>query len=269
MKTPAVVGPETKGPGSNKEWQAWGERDPLFGVIPQPGRERDGETPWTDADFYETGRSDWEAFLARWNRYGLERDTCVEIGCGAGRLTRHIATGFRSVHGMDVAHGMINYARNHMPANVELHVTDGVSLPLSDRGATAVFSVIVFLHFDSLEPAEAYFREMARVLKPGGSIMIQLPMHQWPTNLKPMVRKGFSKAHDAYMALRRIKGRYHRFLLSRDKWSPFMQSITYEADWVFATLSALGFTDIETCAFPLHRGSTLYSWVFARKAPEA
>jgi hypothetical protein len=45
---------------SNVEWQAWGEKDPLFGVIPLTGRERDGAKPWTDADFYETGRADWE-----------------------------------------------------------------------------------------------------------------------------------------------------------------------------------------------------------------
>lgn len=269
MKTPAAVGPEAKSPGSNKEWQAWGEKDPLFGVIPQPGRERDGKTPWTDADFYETGRSDWETFLARWNRYGLERDTCVEIGCGAGRLTRHIATDFRSVRGIDVADGMINYARQHMPSNVTLHVTDGLSLPVPDCSVTAVFSVIVFLHFDSVEPAAVYFSEMARVLRPGGSIMIQLPIHQWPANLKPIVRKAFTAAHGAYMALRRTKGRYHRLLLARRQWSPFMQSITYEADWVHATLKELGFADIETSGFPLHRGSTVYNWVFARKASPA
>jgi len=45
-----------------------------------------------------------------------------------------------------------------------------------------VFSVIVFLHFDRSEYAESYFRECARVLKPGGSVMIQLPLYTWPPN---------------------------------------------------------------------------------------
>jgi len=256
-------------PSSNLEWQAWGERDPLFGVIPQPGRERTGANPWTDIDFYETGRRDWEEFLQRWNRYGLQGDTCVEIGCGAGRLTRHIAKNFSHVHGVDVAAGMINYARPQMPANVQLHVTNGVTLPIPEGSVTAVFSVIVFLHFDSVDPATAYFHEMARVLKPGGTIMIQMPIHQWPTNLKPVVRRWFAAAHYAYMILRRTKGWYHRFLLSRRRWSPFMQSITYDAEWVHKTLSAIGFQDIETCAFPLSRGNTVYTWVFAHKAPRA
>ena len=268
MKTPSAGRVENRAPESNQEWQAWGEKDPLFGVIPQPGRERDGATPWTDADFYETGRSDWTEFMERWRRYGVERDSCVEIGCGAGRLTRHIARDFGEVHGLDVAEGMINYARQHMPSNVRLHVTDGVSLPVPDASVTGVFSVIVFLHFDRIEYAAAYFREMARVLKPGGTIMIQLPLHQWPGNLKPMVRRWFASAHDLYMALRRTKGWYHRFRLSRQQWSPFMQSITYESSWVQDTLRSLGLQDIETSSFQLSRGGAVYSWVFARKAPQ-
>ncbi len=269
MKTPLTGNVESRAPESNQEWQAWGEKDPLFGVIPQPGRERDGATPWTDAEFYQIGRSDWEEFMQRWQRYGIERESCVEIGCGAGRLTRHIAEDFTEVHALDVAKGMIDYARQHVGSNVHLYVTDGISLPVPDSSVTAVFSVIVFLHFDRIEHAAAYFREMARVLKPGGTIMIQMPLHQWPGNLKPMVRGWFAAAHNAYMALRRTKGWYHRFRLARHQWSPFMQSITYDSAWVHDTLSSLGFQDIETCSFQLNRGGAVYSWVFARKASQA
>lgn len=269
MRTPVLGKVESRTPDSNQEWQAWGEKDPLFGVIPQPGRERDGATPWTDADFYQTGRSDWEEFLRRWRLYGVERQSCVEIGCGAGRLTRHIAQDFAEVHALDVAKGMIDYARQHVGPNVHLHVTDGISIPVPDSSVTAVFSVIVFLHFDRIEHASAYFREMARALKPGGTIMIQMPLHQWPANLKPMVRGWFAAAHNVYMTLRRTKGWYHRFRLSRQQWSPFMQSITYDAAWVHDTLSSLGFRDIELSSFQLSRGGAVYSWVFARKAPQA
>jgi ubiquinone/menaquinone biosynthesis C-methylase UbiE len=269
MKTPPTGNVATRPPASNQEWQAWGEEDPLFGVIPQSGRERDGATPWTDADFYQTGRGGWDEFLQHWRRYGVEREACVEIGCGAGRLTRHIARDFAEVHALDVAEGMINYTRQYVSSNVHLHVTDSVSLPVPDASVTGVFSVIGFLHFDRIEYAASYFREMARALKPGGTIMIRMPLHQWPANLKPAVRGVLERAQNAYMALRRTKGWYHRLRLLRRHWSPFMQSISYDATWVRETLSSLGLQDIETCSFQLNRGDLVYSWVFARKASQA
>ena len=264
--TGGASGGETTDVKSNVEWQAWGEKDPLFGVIPLTGRERDGAKPWTDADFYETGRLDWQEFRERWENYGLTKEACLEIGCGAGRMTRSLAEDFAKVYGIDVAEGMIAYARQHMPPNVELFVTDGVTLPVADLSVTAVFSVIVFLHFDKKEYAAAYFKEFARVLKPDGSIMIQLPLHIWPTNTKMSIRKAFGAAMESYMGLRRWKGAYHRFQLSRKKWSPFMQSISYETAWVQATLESLGFGRIEFSVFQPARGGVPYSWVFAQKA---
>jgi ubiquinone/menaquinone biosynthesis C-methylase UbiE len=190
----------------------------------------------------------------------------LEIGCGAGRLTQAIAHDFGEVYGLDVAEGMIDYARQHVGANVKLFVTDGVHVPAPDQSITAVFSVIVFLHFDSNEHAAAYFEEIARVLKPGGTIMIQLPLHRWPGNVRPIVRRWFASVHQAYMALRRVKAAYHRFWLSRDKWSPFMQSNSYGEEWLGRTLEALGFQDIETSSFRMKRAGSTYAWVFARKA---
>jgi len=251
---------------SNVEWQAWGEKDPLFGVIPLTGRERDGAMPWTDADFYETGRADWMELQERWERYGLTKEACLEIGCGAGRMTQNLARDFEQVYGIDVAEGMLAYARQHMPQNVSLLLSDGVTLPVPDQTVSAVFSVIVFLHFDQVEYAASYFRECARVLKPGGSLMIQLPLHTWPPNTKPVIRHGLGATLGAYMALRRWKGAYHRFLLARKKWSPFMQSISYDTAWIRSTLEGLGFTRIEFSVFQMARGGVPYSWVFAKKS---
>jgi len=181
-------------------------------------------------------------------------------------MTRHLARDFDQVHGLDVAEGMVDYARQHMPGNVALSVCDGVTLPVADGTVSAVFSVIVFLHFDRLEYAESYFRECARVLKPGGSMMIQLPLYTWPPNTKAFMRHGLTAGLRAYMALRRWKGAYHRFLLSRKKWSPFMQSISYDTEWIRPTLEGRGFKRIEFSIFQMARGGVPYSWVFAQKA---
>lgn len=68
---------------SNKEWKKWGEIDPLFGVASWQNKQRDGSNPWTDQEFYQLGDSDWKDFSRHWEMYGVSRESCLEIGCGA------------------------------------------------------------------------------------------------------------------------------------------------------------------------------------------
>jgi len=76
---------------------------------------------------------------------------------------RHLAGDFGQVYGMDVAEGMINYASMHMPGNLVLSVTNGVTLPVPDQAVSGEFSVIVFRHFDRVEYAEWYSRECTSI----------------------------------------------------------------------------------------------------------
>jgi ubiquinone/menaquinone biosynthesis C-methylase UbiE len=166
---------------SNTEWERWGEIDPLYGVAAAKGRERGGKNPWSDAEFYERGQQHWQRFHPAWRRYGIDCRNCLEIGCGAGRITAQLAGVFAMVEAVDVSKGMIDYAVAHVTApNVRFHLTDGTALPLESASITAVFSTHVFQHFDSIDQATLTFREIARVLAPGGSIMIHLPMYRWP-----------------------------------------------------------------------------------------
>ena len=78
------------------------------------GRQAGGAAPWTDEEFYATGAADWVSYLSRWERYGLDRESCVEIGCGAGRLTRHLSAIFRRTLAIDVSEATLDYARQHI-----------------------------------------------------------------------------------------------------------------------------------------------------------
>jgi len=166
---------------SNIEWKKWGQTDPLMGVATRTGRDKHGRNPWTPEEFYELGRSDWSDFFERWKRHGVDTTSSLEIGCGAGRFTAQIAKSFGAVFALDVSEGMIEYARRNIDANsVTFLLGDGIHIPLADVSTTAVFSAHVFQHFDSLSHTSAYFREVARVLVPGGTMIIHLPIHHWP-----------------------------------------------------------------------------------------
>src|SRR6266852_5932102 len=171
---------KTKSLASNEEWKAWGNSDPLYGVATLGDRAKEGASPWTDESFYELGAIDWDLFRSKWEQYGLKAGTCVEIGCGAGRLTVHLAQYFQVVHGVDVSAGMIDYARGRVPSNVSFHLTGGLDIPLPDSSADAIFSTHVLQHLSSTAAASVYFRQMHRVLLPGGSIMVHVPIIAWP-----------------------------------------------------------------------------------------
>src|SRR6266849_3636698 len=106
---------------SNIEWRTWGKTDPLWGVAACEGKRRNGASPWTDPEFYELGAGDWKDYSRHWEQYGVDRRSCVEIGCGAGRMTQQLAGFFGSVHAFDVSPEMVEYARSHSAPGVEFH----------------------------------------------------------------------------------------------------------------------------------------------------
>jgi predicted SAM-dependent methyltransferase len=55
-----------------------------------------------------------------------------------------------------------------------------VTIPLDDEVCDAAFSCHVFQHFESHKDAFAAFREVHRVLREDGSLMIHLPVYQFP-----------------------------------------------------------------------------------------
>jgi len=95
-----------------------------------------------------------------------ENLTALEIGCGAGRILRPMARDFGHVIGTDVSGEMLAKARDIVDA--ELLETDGETIPLPDSSVDFVFSFLVFQHMKSYVIVENNFKEVARILKPGG-----------------------------------------------------------------------------------------------------
>jgi ubiquinone/menaquinone biosynthesis C-methylase UbiE len=252
---------ETK---SNIEWKMWGKTDPLWGVAAWNGKDKGGPSTWTDKEFYELGRSDWSDFIVHWEKYGVDREVGLEIGCGAGRLTAPMAEHFKTVHALDVSEGMIDYARKHVSAqNVSFHIVNGNTIPLPDASVTAVFSTHVFQHFDSPDDATSYFRETARVLRDRGSIMIHLPILIWPGDAPPWVRRAYQVRRTLSFA--RIRNALKRRAISKGRFLPFMSMRSYQLEYLFGTLRECGFRDIDILIFVTKSNNDPHPFVMARK----
>lgn len=242
---------------SNVEWRRWGRDDPFFGVATWEGRQRGGANPWTAEDFYALGRSDWADFRKRWVSYGVEFGRVVEIGSGAGRLTKYMAADFADVIGIDVSDDMLKVARsNILEANVELRLGDGVTLPVETATADGVFSTHVFQHFESLALARANFSEAARILKPGGSMMVHLPVVMPPAGLP-----GIGVA----VAAKRKMGDL-RAVVMRRRGVPFMRGLQFPWVWLTEELPTLGLIDVELVVFATISNGGYQPCVLARRA---
>lgn len=102
----------------------------------------------------------------------IEGKSVLDIGCGSGGITLHLAEKHRSGHaiGFDVERPVIDAARARaarrgLSDRVDfVHARPG-PLPFDDRSVDVVFSKDALLH---IVDKEALFLEIFRVLKPGG-----------------------------------------------------------------------------------------------------
>jgi SAM-dependent methyltransferase len=105
----------------------------------------------------------------------------ADVGCGTGFLAAGLAPRVAQVHALDGSPAMIEAAKRNLAAfaNVTYHATDGDALPLADASVDAVLANM-FLHHCP-DPAAA-IREMARILRPGGRLVItdmDRHSHEW------------------------------------------------------------------------------------------
>jgi len=104
--------------------------------------------------------------------------TCVEVGCGFGRMTAVLAERFDDVVALDVSPRMLELARAAVTApNVEFQLVSGSTLaPVADGLADVLVCYLVLQHLPRREVVAGYLKEFARVLAPSGKGFVQLPV---------------------------------------------------------------------------------------------
>jgi SAM-dependent methyltransferase len=90
----------------------------------------------------------------------------VDIGCGEGRLTRHLKSRGHTVIGIDASPSLVAAARASDPSMSILHA-DAAALPLDDACADLA---VAFMSLHDIDPMRETVGEVARILKPGGRL---------------------------------------------------------------------------------------------------
>ncbi len=94
----------------------------------------------------------------------------LDVGCGVGAMHPLLAPHLGELHGVDPAGEAIARAAEDNPA-VRYRAYDGVALPFEAGAFDAALAVCV-LHHVPPERWGAFLREIARVLRPGGVLLI-------------------------------------------------------------------------------------------------
>ena len=141
-----------------------------------------GREDWSDEEFFRSGeKAVSEDILTDMTNICQGKDPqamrVLEIGCGAGRLTRALSNVFGEVHAVDVSGEMVELARRAVADRPSVHVYQNNGCDLSVIPAKEfdfAYSAIVFQHIPSREVIENYVREVHRLLRPGALFKFQV-----------------------------------------------------------------------------------------------
>jgi SAM-dependent methyltransferase len=121
---------------------------------------------------------DLPAYAALADRFG---GPVLDVGCGTGRVTFHLAGRGLRVVGVDLSPAMLERARqraahhNLDPAQLEWVEANVTQLALDEDFGLAVFAYNGFMHLLRQADQVAALAHIAAHLKPGGGLAIDLP----------------------------------------------------------------------------------------------
>jgi SAM-dependent methyltransferase len=139
-------------------------------------------TQWTDDEFFASGeRTVAEEILTDMGNICQGKPPVdmrvLEIGCGAGRVTKALSKLFGEVHAVDVSGEMVRQAKEALRGhpNAFVYQNNGKDLNVvPEREFDFAFSSIVFQHIPSREIIENYVREVHCLLRNGALFKFQV-----------------------------------------------------------------------------------------------
>jgi SAM-dependent methyltransferase len=141
----------------------------------------------------------------------------VDVGCGTGAILKQLGNPEKNV-GIDLAPEAISFCRERGLNNVQQG--DILALPFPDASFDAVICSSVLYH-QWVSDVEGAVREMHRVLRPGGALLINVPAFPF-----------LYSAHDeAVMTARRFRKGEIRKLLEKQNFK--IRRLTYWTTFLF------------------------------------
>jgi len=103
----------------------------------------------------------------------------LEVGFGSGVTFPNLNDSYQEIHGLDLNASVEDVTAVFKPKQIEAHLQNGsvLSMPYEDDFFDTVLLVSVLEHLKPFEQIQA-FREIRRVLKPGGQAIYGVPIER-------------------------------------------------------------------------------------------
>ena len=135
---------------------------------------------WYNFRHWSIFRRELEALAERWREGRL-----LNLGCAHGPDFLPFREGFE-LYGVDFSLGMLELARKYslkFNFNVNLALSDIISLPFKDRAFDWAIAVASYHHIKGQDRQEMALGELRRVLKPDGEAFITV-WNRWQTRFR-------------------------------------------------------------------------------------
>jgi len=138
----------------------------------------------------------------------------LDFGCGNGRLAGFLNDNHKEFVGVDISQKLINIAKQRYSSEKTKFIkVDPLStkLPFENNYFNTIFSIAVFHHFPSKKYAQKIAKELHRVLKPGGKIIVTV----WNLWQKQYLKyhqksnKNWIEANIPFKSGEKVFNRYH------------------------------------------------------------
>ena len=103
----------------------------------------------------------------------------LEVGFGAGVTFLNLAENYEEIYGLDLNAEVCDVAAVFRARQIETHLQNGsvLSMPYADEFFDTVLLISILEHLKPTEQVQA-FREIRRVLKPGGQAIYGVPIER-------------------------------------------------------------------------------------------